>query len=106
ASRRFPDGLANSSGLVGKNLMLHPVAMLTGLFEEPLEGYKGPFVTSLVCQEFCEADHSRGFARGYQLQLCRSNGPLGTALGAPYLPRIDWGPDHHRTFLEQFGHGA
>ena len=24
ASSRFPNGLANSSGLVGKNLMLHP----------------------------------------------------------------------------------
>ncbi len=29
ASRRFPDGLANSSGLVGKNLMFHPYAQCT-----------------------------------------------------------------------------
>jgi choline dehydrogenase-like flavoprotein len=106
ASKRFPEGLANSSGLVGKNLMLHPVAMVTGLFDEPIDGYKGPFVTSLVCQEFYETDRARSFVRGYQMQLCRSNGPLGTALGGPYLPRIDWGNDHHRMFLEQFGHGA
>jgi choline dehydrogenase-like flavoprotein len=41
-SRLFPDGLANRSGLVGRNLMFHPYAMVTGIFEEPLEGYKGP----------------------------------------------------------------
>jgi choline dehydrogenase-like flavoprotein len=105
-SERFPDGLANSSGLVGKNLMLHPVAMVTGLFDEPLDGYKGPFAISLVCQEFYETDGARGFVRGYQMQLCRGSGPLGTALGSPYPPRITWGADHHRTFLEHFGHGA
>src|SRR4029079_8768994 len=31
-----PDGLANSSGLVGKRLMMHPFANVAGLFEEPL----------------------------------------------------------------------
>ncbi len=30
ASSRFPDGLANSSGLVGKNLMLHPWPQVSG----------------------------------------------------------------------------
>jgi choline dehydrogenase-like flavoprotein len=105
-SKRCPDGLANSSGLVGKRLMLHPIAMVTGIFPEPLDGYRGPFVTSLVCQHFYETDASRGFVRGYQMQLCRSNGPLGTALGAPYLPRIDWGANHHSDFLELFAHSA
>src|SRR5204862_6680886 len=41
-SKQFPDGLANRSGLVGKRLMFHPYAMVTGLFPESLEGYKGP----------------------------------------------------------------
>jgi hypothetical protein len=30
ASRAFPDGLANRSGLVGKNLMFHPYGLVTG----------------------------------------------------------------------------
>ena len=30
SSSMFPDGLANSSGLVGKNLMFHPYAAVTG----------------------------------------------------------------------------
>ena len=33
-SDRFPDGLANSSGLGGKNLMFHPFATVTGVFDE------------------------------------------------------------------------
>ena len=32
-SSRFPDGLANSSGLVGKNLMFHPVGGVQAVFE-------------------------------------------------------------------------
>ncbi len=35
-SSRHPNGLANSSGLVGKNLMMHPYAAVTGYFDEPL----------------------------------------------------------------------
>src|SRR6266487_1171231 len=34
-SGRFPNGLANSSGLVGKNLMFHPYALLYGYVDEP-----------------------------------------------------------------------
>ncbi|GIS18107.1 MAG: hypothetical protein CM15mP120_00230 [Pseudomonadota bacterium] len=41
-SERFPDGLANSSGLVGKNLMFHPYAMIRGVFPEALDGHRGP----------------------------------------------------------------
>ena len=41
SQRKFPDGLANSSGLVGKNLMMHPYAAVTGYFDEPLESWLG-----------------------------------------------------------------
>ena len=39
---RHPDGLANSSGLVGKRLMMHPFANVAGLFDEPLDELAGP----------------------------------------------------------------
>ena len=41
ASARFPNGLANSSGLVGRNLMLHPWPMISGYVEETLDGGRG-----------------------------------------------------------------
>jgi len=37
ASPDWPDGLANSSGLVGRRLMMHPFASVTGLFDEGVE---------------------------------------------------------------------
>ena len=64
-SNRFPDGLANDSGLVGRNLMFHPVAMVTGFFDEPLDGHMGPMGCSVLSHEFYETDLSRGFVRGY-----------------------------------------
>jgi choline dehydrogenase-like flavoprotein len=79
--------------------------MATGVFAERLDGFKGPFGASLVCQEFYETDSSRGFGRGYQMQLVRSDGPLGTSLGG-YLARVPWGAEHHRIFLERFAHTA
>ena len=98
-------GLANRSGLVGRRLMHHPTGMATGVFDVPLEGFKGPFACSILCQHFYETDCARGFVRGYQMQLIRSDGPLGTAVGG-YLPRVPWGADHHRQFRALFGHTA
>ena len=55
ASARFPDGLANSSGLVGKNLMLHPWPMVSGYVEEALDGGRAP-ITSMWSKQFYETD--------------------------------------------------
>lgn len=103
--RHAPDGLANSSGLVGRNLMHHPTGMVTGVFDDRLDGYRGPFAVSLLSQEFYETDPARGFPRGFQMQLVRSDGPLGTAIGG-YLPRVPWGTEHHRAFTSWFAHTA
>jgi choline dehydrogenase-like flavoprotein len=96
------DGLANSTGLVGKNLMHHVTGMVTGVFAEDLEAYKGPFAASLITQEFYETDLDRGAVRGLQMQLLRGDGPLGTAIGR-YLPQIPWGEGHHETLLVRLG---
>jgi choline dehydrogenase-like flavoprotein len=100
-----PTGLANSSDMVGRHLMHHPTGMVTGVFDEPLEGYAGPFAVSIFSQEFYETDPARGFLRGFQAQTIRSDGPLGTALGG-YLPTVEWGSAHHEDFRRQFGHTA
>ena len=103
-SSLFPDGLANSSGLVGKNLMFHPVAMVTGVFDEDLEGYKGPAVCSIFSHQFYETDLSRGFVRGYGLQLLRGSGPVHTALGGWGGHLVPWGVGHRQVFDERHGH--
>ncbi|MFN8454478.1 MAG: GMC family oxidoreductase [Anaerolineae bacterium] len=68
ANNTFPEGLANSSGLVGRNFMAHPICTVTGLFNEPLNGFKGPTMGNLLAQDWYETDGQRGFARGYTLE--------------------------------------
>jgi len=63
---RFPNGLANSSGMVGKCVMPHSGHDMYGLFEQEVRIYKGTPVLSST-QDFYETDTARGFARGYTL---------------------------------------
>jgi choline dehydrogenase-like flavoprotein len=104
-SKRFPGGIANDTDLVGRRLMHHPTGLVAGRFDTPMDGWAGPFAVSILCQQFYETDPKRNFARGYQLQLIRSDGPVGTAVGG-YLPQVPWGAGHHERFREVFGHTA
>jgi choline dehydrogenase-like flavoprotein len=63
-SGRFPNGLANSSGLVGKRYMTHPFGTSVGLYEEDLGDLNGPAGEILESHQFYETDASRGFLRG------------------------------------------
>jgi choline dehydrogenase-like flavoprotein len=103
-SRVFPDGLANRSGLVGKNLMFHGFAAVGGVFPEFLESWAGPIGSVVFSHEFYETDPRRDFVRGVGLQIVRQSGPLNTALGGFTAKRIPWGESHHATFAERFGH--
>ncbi|MEN8184564.1 MAG: GMC family oxidoreductase [Myxococcota bacterium] len=105
-SRLFPDGIANTSGLVGRNLMFHPYAMVTGVFEEPLEGYKGPTGCCIISQEFYETDPSRGFLRGYSFEMLRGMGPISAALWGMSTGRLPWGSGHHEAYAEIFDRTA
>ena len=94
-SRLFPDGLANSSGLVGKNLMFHALTGVSGVFDEPMKGHEGPMACSILSQEFYESDPSRGFVRGYGLHSGRSTTPMTYALGGFGIDDpIPWGAEH------------
>ncbi len=96
-SSTFPDGLANSSGLVGRNLMFHPYASMQGVFEEPLDGYMGPG-NCIWSQEFYETDPHRDFVRGYSFEITRGRGPVMTALSGMFTGRIPWGDGHHEAY--------
>jgi len=103
-SARFPNGLANRSGLVGKNLMFHPFAAVAGIFAEQLDGWAGPIGSVIFSHEFYETDPRRDFVRGFGLQIVRQSGPLHTALGGFTLTRVPWGETHHAVFAERYGH--
>ncbi len=103
-SSRFPDGLANSSGLVGKNLMMHPYAAVTGNFDEPLESWLGPAGQSIQSMQWYETDASRGFVRGAKWNVMPGGGPLGmrAAYGGKPLEEA-WGANLHRNTRKVFG---
>ena len=102
-STAFPDGLANSSGLVGKNLMFHPYANIQGVLDEEVDGYRGPPL-SLWSKEFYETDAARGFVRGFTLEIHRGARPVATALRGMLSERIPWGEAHHDAYRKMFNH--
>lgn len=102
-SERFPNGLANSSGLVGRNLMFHPYAQVYGYVDEPLDANRAP-PTCLWSKEFYETDLSRDFVRGYTIQFNRGMGPVTEAITSTAKGMLPWGDGHHARFRELNGH--
>ncbi|MGO1543206.1 MAG: GMC family oxidoreductase [Gulosibacter sp.] len=75
-SKRFPNGLANSSGLVGKRLMMHPLVTVMGVYDEPLQSWLGPHGANINSMQFAESDASRGFTRGAKWFSMPVTGPM------------------------------
>jgi choline dehydrogenase-like flavoprotein len=67
ANATFPDGLANSSGAVGRALMSHPTWQVFGKFTDPINAYKGMQMGHVMVQDYYRTDPQRGCARGYVL---------------------------------------
>lgn len=99
-SKLFPNGLANSSGLVGRGLMLHAGRGVRGVFSECIADYLHSGFAPLYSQQFYETDSKRTFARGYTLLVGSGAGPLATALSS----KVPWGSEHHRVMRRQFPH--
>lgn len=62
-----PDGLANSSGLVGKGLMVHAAHIVYGRFPQPVYQYKAP-PTLALSQDFYETDPRNDYVRGFTIE--------------------------------------
>lgn len=104
ANAKSPNGLANSSGLVGRRLMMHPHATVNGLFEESLESWLGPSGQVIHSLQFVESDPSRGFYRGGKWQVMPSGGPLGLRAGyGGTAIEESWELNLHRRTKKTFG---
>ena len=51
ASAMFPDGLANSSGQVGRNYMRHMTGSVYAVFDKPVHMYRGTTMAGIVRDE-------------------------------------------------------
>ena len=101
-SAQFPNGLANSSGIVGKYLMPNSGAIVFATFDEPLNDYKG-FAVSRIFHDFYEMDVKKtGIYGGGGLDARFDLTPITFALGAlpPGTPK--WGSDFKKALNQNF----
>jgi choline dehydrogenase-like flavoprotein len=88
ASTMFPDGLANSSGQVGRNYMRHMTASVYGVFDKPVRMWRGTTMAGIVRDE-AALDTKRGFVGGYELETLS----LGLPFIVAFLDPGAWGRD-------------
>ena len=100
-SNLFPQGLANSSGLVGKYFMVDLGSSCQGTFEHPLNDHKGVRVTRVV-QDFYDSDPRRGFFGGGGIDTRFNFYPISFAIYglSPDTPR--WGAGFKKALMENF----
>lgn len=86
ASSMFPDGLANSSGQVGRNYMRHMTGSVYAVFEQPVRMWRGTTMAGIITDESGH-DPSRGFVGGYEMETLG----LGLPFMAAFLDPGAWG---------------
>ena len=86
ASSKFPDGLANSSGQVGRNYMRHMTGSVYAVFDKPVRMWRGTTMAGIIRDEG-RNDPSRGFVGGYEMETLS----LGLPFMAAFLDPGAWG---------------
>jgi choline dehydrogenase-like flavoprotein len=101
ASSKYPDGLANSSGQVGRNFMRHMSGTVYAIMPGRVNFERGTQMAGIVKDE-ARFDPSRGFAGGYEIETLPGFGLAGIATNL--LPGA-WGRDYARI-IEMYDHFA
>jgi choline dehydrogenase-like flavoprotein len=93
----FEHGLANSSGTVGKYVMVQGGNVVLGRFDELIRMYKGPPAHTMT-EHFYETDPQRNFVRGFALQTV---GPLPIAFAKQMaVAKGAWGWGMRRLMMD------
>lgn len=99
-SNLFKDGLANSSGQVGKNYMVHNTAGIYAVMPKEVNMHRGTTCAGIVGDER-RNDPSRGFVGGYTIETL--------SLGLPFMSAFldpspsGWGRKFSST-IEKYNH--
>ncbi|PSQ35904.1 GMC family oxidoreductase [Halobacteriales archaeon QS_9_70_65] len=97
ASDRYPDGLANSSGAVGRYFTDHLFAGVGGVLEESTRQNHVGFVTTESHQFYDEADET---VAPFKLEFLNYAGPSPVELA---MTGDDWGDDLLERLRESYG---
>ncbi len=100
ASNKFKDGLANSSGQVGRNYMRHMTGSVYAMFKQPVHMYKGTTMAGIIRDE-AKHDTKRGFAGGYEMETLA----LGVPFMAAFLNPGGWGSEF-TEYMDNYTHLA
>jgi choline dehydrogenase-like flavoprotein len=88
SSPQFPQGLANSSGHVGRNYCHQITGFVWGIFDRPVYSWRGATLAGVVEDEVAN-EPKRGFVGGYRMELVALDLPTFPLVGLPY----GWGRD-------------
>jgi len=101
-SGRFPNGLANGSDLVGRNVTFHEYSASVGTFDDPVNAWAGGGYVSASSFEFYGHDESRGHVSGGHIAAAGVGIPLPINWGLPGRPT--WGAEAKQVDREYFSH--
>jgi choline dehydrogenase-like flavoprotein len=103
-SSSHPDGLANSSGFVGKNLMMNAHTNVQAIFEHQLNDYKGVQVTQIVHDQVYESDPTRGYygGGGFTARPLMSATPIWYSLAGQRPDGPQWGAEFKDRLAHNF----
>ena len=95
ASSKFPNGLANSSGQVGKNYMRHMTGSVYAIFDKPVNMHRGTTMAGIITDESINKP-ARGFVGGYEMETL--------SLGLPFMAAFLNPGAHGEPFTEALDH--
>jgi choline dehydrogenase-like flavoprotein len=101
AGARFPDGLCNDEGFVGRYVMVQGAPQSAGRYDEEVRAYKAP-PPEVSTEQFYETDPSKPYRRGFSLQ-CVS--PLPIVWSEHVAAQGHWGVVM-REYMRDYVHWA
>jgi choline dehydrogenase-like flavoprotein len=99
-SSKFPQGLANGSGQVGRNYMRHTTGSVYAVFNDQVDMFKGTTMAGIIEDE-AVFNPRRGFAGGYHMETIS----LGLPFYAAFLDPGAWGPKFAQA-MDQYAYTA
>ena len=99
-SGAHPSGLANSSGMVGRNIMFNGFVMTQAIFDHPINGWKGVVASRVVWDQVIMPKESGLYGGGGFDLRCMAM-PVSTSMFTP-----GWGRDWKRMVRTGFSNGV
>ena len=100
ASSKYKDGLANSSGQVGRNYMRHMTGSVYAVFKDDVNMFRGTTKAGIIRDEAAN-NPKRGFVGGYELETLS----LGVPFMAAFLNPGAWGSEF-TEYMDNYTHLA